>query len=108
MKSWALISGFDRPSRASRASEETSSGFADPAAFGDPISLALAYIGLVGLRNSRAEKPLLFPLWISDIVGAADLLLAMVLGSVLLLGRRSGWRSGAIHQASAADVGRPR
>jgi hypothetical protein len=42
------------------------------------------------LRNSRAEKPLLFPPWISDIVGAADLLLAMVLGSVLLLGRRSG------------------
>jgi hypothetical protein len=42
------------------------------------------------LQNSRAEKPLLFPLWISDIVGAADLLLAMVLGSVLLLGRRSG------------------
>ena len=33
---------------------------------------------------------MLFPLWISDIVGAADLLLAMVLGSVLLLGRRSG------------------
>jgi len=66
------------------------SGFADPTAFGEPISLALAYIGFIGLQNSRAEKPLLFPLWISDIVGAADLLLAMVLGSVLLLGRRSG------------------
>ena len=50
----------------------------------------LAYIGFIGLQNSRAEKPFLFPLWISDIVGAADLLLAMVLGSVLLLGRRSG------------------
>ena len=69
------------------------SGVADLRAFGEPISLALAYIGSVGLRNSRAEKPLLFPLWISEIVGAADLLLAMVLGSVLLLGRRSGGRS---------------
>ena len=76
------------------------SGFADPTAFGEPICLALAYIGFIGLQNSRAEKPFLFPLWISDIVGAADL----VLGSVLLLGR--GKR--AIHQASAADVGRPR
>ena len=69
------------------------SGVADPRAFGEPVSLALAYIGLIGLRNSRAGKPLLFPLWISGIVGAADLLLAMVLGSVLLLGRRSGGRS---------------
>ena len=66
------------------------SGFADPTAFGEPISLALAYIGFIGLQNSRAEKPLLFPRWISGIVGAADLLLAMVLGSVLLLGPRSG------------------
>ena len=66
------------------------SGFADPTAFGEPICLVLAYIGFIGLQNSRAEKPFLFPLWISDIVGAADLLLAMVLGSVLLLGRRSG------------------
>ena len=41
----------------------------------------------------QSKKPLLFPLWISDIVGAADLLRAMVLGSVLLLGRRSGGRS---------------
>ena len=66
------------------------SGFADPTAFGEPICLVLAYIGFIGLQNSRAEKPFLFPLWISNIVGAADLLLAMVLGSVLLLGRRSG------------------
>jgi hypothetical protein len=59
----------------------------------EPICLALAYIGFIGPQNSRAEKPFPFPLWISDIVGAADLLLAMVLGSVLLLGRRSGGRS---------------
>jgi hypothetical protein len=64
--------------------------FADPAAFGDLVSLALAYIAFIGPRNSRAEKPLLFPLWISDIAGAADLLLAVDLESVLLLGRRSG------------------
>jgi hypothetical protein len=79
--------------RNGQAGSQVPSGVADPRAFGEPISLALAHIGLIGLRNSRAGKPLLFPLWISGIVGAADLLLAMVLGSVLLLGRRSGGRS---------------
>jgi len=74
---------------------------------GGEHGLALAYIGFIGLRNSRAEKPLLFPLWISDVVGTAELLLAMVPGSVLLLGRRSDGGS-VIHQAPAADVGRPR
>jgi hypothetical protein len=36
------------------------------------------------------RRAIAVPRWISDIVGAADLVLAMVLGSVLLLGRRSG------------------
>jgi hypothetical protein len=67
-------------------SRKLSSGFADPTASGDPINLALAFIGL----QSSREKAIAVPLWISDIVGAADLLLAMALGFVLLLGRRSG------------------
>jgi hypothetical protein len=60
------------------------SGFADPAAFGDLISLGLAYIAFIGLQRSTAEKPLLLPVWIFNIVGAADLLLALVLGPALI------------------------
>ena len=65
-------------------SRKLPSGFADPAAFGDLLSLGLAYIAFIGLQRSRAEKPLLFPVWIFNIVGAADLLLAMVLGPALV------------------------
>ena len=59
-------------------------GFADPAAFGDLISLALAYIAFIALQRSTAGKPFLLPAWIFNIVGAADLLLAMVLGPALI------------------------
>jgi len=65
-------------------SRKLPAGFADPAAFGDLISLALAYIAFIGLRRSTAERPLLFPVWIFNIVGAADLLLALVLGPALI------------------------
>jgi hypothetical protein len=65
-------------------SHKLPSGFADPAAFGDLISLVLAYIAFIGLQRSRAERPLLFPVWVFNIVGAADLLLAMVLGPALI------------------------
>ena len=65
-------------------SRKLPSGFADPAAFGDLISLVLAYVAFIGLQRSRAEKPLLFPVWVFNIVGAADLLLAMVLGPALV------------------------
>ena len=60
------------------------SGFADPAAFGDLISLVLAYIAFIGLQRSRVEKPLLFPVWVFNIVGTTDLLLAAVLGPALV------------------------
>lgn len=59
-------------------------GFADPEAFGDLLSLGLAYIAFFGLQRSRAEKPWLVPVWIFNIVGAADLLLAAVLGPALV------------------------
>ena len=59
-------------------------GFADPAAFGDLISLVLAYVAFIALQRSTAEKPLLLPVWVFNIVGAADLLLAMVLGPALI------------------------
>ena len=60
------------------------SGLADPAAFGDLISLGLAYVAFIGLQRSKSGKPLLLPVWVFNIVGAADLLLAMALGPVLL------------------------
>jgi len=117
-------------------SRKLPSGFADPAAFGDLISLALAYVAFGGLHRSRAGKPPLFPVWIFNIVGAADLLLAIVLGPALIrdpgdlglgyiiptvyvplllvahfyalkiLSQRPGGKSVAIHQASAAGAGR--
>ena len=65
-------------------SRKLPSGFADPAAFGDLISLGLAYIAFIGLQRSKAAKPLLLPVWIFNIVGAADLLLALVLGPALI------------------------
>ena len=65
-------------------SRKLPSGFADPAAFGDLISLVLAYVAFIGLQRSRADKPLLFPVWIFNIVGATDLLLAAVLGPALI------------------------
>ena len=65
-------------------SHKLPSGFADPAAFGDLISLGLAYIAFIGLQRSTAEQPSLLPVWIFNIVGAADLLLAMVLGPLLV------------------------
>ena len=60
------------------------SGFADPAAFGDLISLVLAYVAFIALQHSRDGKLPLLRVWIFNIVGAADLLLAMVLGPALV------------------------
>lgn len=59
-------------------------GFADPAVFGDLISLALAYIAFIALRRSPAGQPRLLPVWIFNIVGAADLVLAYVTGPALI------------------------
>jgi hypothetical protein len=107
-------------------------GFADPEAFGDLISLGLAYIAFIGLQRSKADRPLLLPVWIFNIVGATDLLLATALGAALIhdpgdlglayiiptayvplllaahfyalkvLSQRSGEKSAAIHRATAA------
>ena len=65
-------------------SRKLPSGFADPAAYGDLITLGLAYAAFIGLQRSEADKPLLFPVWILNIVGTADLLLALVLGPALI------------------------
>ena len=65
-------------------SRKLPAGFADPAAFGDLISLVLAYVAFIGLQRSTAGQPLLFPVWIFNIVGATDLLLAAVLGPALI------------------------
>lgn len=65
-------------------SRKLPAGFADPAAFGDLISLALAYVAFIGLQRSTAERPSLRPVWVFNIVGAADLLLALALGPALI------------------------
>jgi hypothetical protein len=65
-------------------SHKLPTGFADPAAYGDLISLALAYVAFAALQRSKAGKPRLLPVWIFNIVGAADLLLAMILGPALV------------------------
>jgi hypothetical protein len=108
------------------------SGFAYPTAFGDLISLGLAYIAFIGLQRSEAGKPPLLRVWIFNIVGAADLLLAIALGPLLIhdpgdlgigyiiptvyvplllvahfyamrvLNQRPGKKSVAIHEASMA------
>ena len=59
-------------------------GFADPAVYGDLISLGLAYICFIGLQRSPARRPRLLPVWIFNIVGAADLVLAYVTGPALI------------------------
>ena len=59
-------------------------GFAYPEAFGDLISLGLAYIAFIGLQRSRAERPSLLPVWVFNIVGTTDLLLAVILGPALI------------------------
>src|SRR5262249_27990437 len=65
-------------------SRKLPAGFADPAAFGDLISLGLAYIAFIGLQRSRAEKPTLLPVWVFNIIGAAGWLLGLVLGPALI------------------------
>ena len=46
-------------------SRKLPSGFADPAAFGDLISLGLAYIAFIGLCGApKTGQPLLLPVWI--------------------------------------------
>ena len=113
-------------------SHKLPAGFADPAAFGDLISLALAYVAFIALQRSKAGQPALLPVWIFNIVGTADLLLAGVLGPALIrdpgdfglsyiiptvyvplllvshyyalkvLSQRSSEKSMAIHEAAAA------
>ena len=55
-------------------------GLADPAAFGDLISLALTHIAFIGLQRPKPESHCCFQCGSSTLVGTADLLLAMVLG----------------------------
>ena len=65
-------------------SRKLPAGFADPAAFGDLITLVLAYVAFIGLQQSTAQRPALFPVWVLNIVGTADLLLALILGPALI------------------------
>jgi hypothetical protein len=124
----ALIAGL--------VSSKLPAGFADPMAIGDLISLGLAYIAFIGLQRAKAEEPPMFPVWIANIVGVTDLLMAMVLAPTLIrnpgdlglayliptlyvplllvahvyalrvLSRRSSEKSTAIRQAPVAGAGR--
>jgi hypothetical protein len=117
-------------------SHKLPAGFADPVASGDLISVGLAYIAFIGLQRSNAGKPRLFPVWIANIVGVTDLVLAIILAPMLIhnpgdlgffyivptfyvplllvahfyamkvLGQHSSEGSVAIRQASAAGAGR--
>ena len=59
-------------------------GFANPAAFGDLIAVALAYIAFVSIQRNHTNTTNLPLVWLFNIVGAADLLLAVVLGPMLI------------------------
>jgi predicted neutral ceramidase superfamily lipid hydrolase len=115
-------------------SRKLPSSFTDPTVYGDLVSLVLAYIAFIVLHRSRTENPAtLLPAWVFNIVGTADLLLAMVLGPSLIhspgdlglgyiiptvyvplllvvhfyalrvLGRRASVKGTAIHQASTVS-----
>jgi hypothetical protein len=60
------------------------SGFAYPAAFGDLISLALAYVAFAGLQRSWPERRSMSLTWLFNIIGTTDLLMALVLGPALI------------------------
>jgi hypothetical protein len=59
-------------------------GFADPTAFGDLVSMVLAYVAFIALGRPGAGMSRLLTVWIFNIVGAADLLLALVVGPALI------------------------
>ena len=59
-------------------------GFANPAAFGDLITVVLAYVAFAALQRSRADDARFSLVWLFNIFGAADLLLAAVLGPLLI------------------------
>jgi hypothetical protein len=57
--------------------------FANTAAFGDLITVLLAYIAFITLQRSR-DTSRLFSVWLFNVFGAIDLLLALTLGSLLV------------------------
>lgn len=59
-------------------------GFANPAAFGDLIALGLAYVTFITLQRSRDDNASPLSVWLFNGIGAADLLLAAVLGPALI------------------------
>jgi hypothetical protein len=59
-------------------------GFANPAAFGDLITVLLAYIAFIALQRSRDDNARFPTVWLLNIFGTADLLLAAILGPVLI------------------------
>lgn len=59
-------------------------GFTNFAVYGDLITLILAYITFVTLHRSRNDNIQLFPVWLLNVFGAGDLLLALVLGPLLI------------------------
>jgi len=54
--------------------------FARPAAFGDLASVVLAYVAFMAIQRSHNEDARLPLVWLFNIVGAIDLLVAGILG----------------------------
>lgn len=59
-------------------------GFSYPAAFGDLITVALAYFAYITLQRSKSDKAPFRVVWLLNIFGTLDLLLAAVLGPALI------------------------
>lgn len=57
--------------------------FAVPAAFGDLVTVLFAYMAFVTLQRSR-DNSRLFSVWLFNVFGTADLLLALMLGALLV------------------------
>lgn len=59
-------------------------GFAVPAAYGDLIAMTLAYVAFSTLQWSASTKIQLTTVWIFNLVGTLDLLLALATGPTLI------------------------
>ena len=59
-------------------------GFANPAAFGDLATLLLAYVAFIVLQRTHDNNAKLSSVWLFNIFGTLDLLLAAVLGPILI------------------------
>jgi hypothetical protein len=63
---------------------ELPAGFAQPAAYGDLVSMVLAYLTFATLQWSESERLQQAFAWIFNIIGTFDLLFAFAMGPTLV------------------------